>query len=161
MFSRTGLPDGRRYTVDGRKQCRPSIVIQRDNGDRERRLFACKALVGSEQYRKAIPARAGKQFIVAQCVPIAEHGSFDCCSIERFLEGPTKARGHPVIEKHLHLRSGAGVGPLFFANDGIGAKRSARGAQHRGGGVPVNLKFADEVVQRNSIGKPIEQLLNG
>ena len=66
-----------------------------------------------------------------------------------------------MIEEHLHVRSGAGVRPLAPRNCGAGAKRVTRNAQHGDSCVPVDLKFAHEVFERNTVGKPVEQLLHG
>ena len=89
-----------------------------------------------------------------------ENGGFDRDTAELPLERLAHAGRHADVKENLHTRASGRGGTVGIAGCG-GADGRRSGTQDRGGRPAIDLKVAQELVQRDAVLNPVEELLDG
>lgn len=109
---------------------------------------------------EAAALRHGQEFVVAERTPVVNNGGFDDDTAELLMEWMAQARRHTDVKENLHARVSGGGGAVGIAGcDGADGRRS--GTQDGGDRPGIDLKVAQELVHRNAVLDPVEELLDG
>ena len=137
-----------------------AIVVDRYDGDGWMRLFHRHALVRGHEGREAAVLRYGQKFVVAERTPVVKNGGFDDDTAEPLLEWMAQARRHTDVKENLHARVSGGGDAVGIPSCG-GADRRGSSTQNGCDRPGIDLKVAQELVHRNAVLDPVEELLDG
>ena len=123
------------------------------------RVLHRHALVRGYESREAAARRYGQEFVVAERTPVVKNGGFDDDTAELLLEWMAQARRHTDVKENLHARVSGGGDAVGIASCG-GADRRGSGTQDGGDRPGIDPKVAQELVHRNAVLDPVEELLD-
>ena len=105
---------------------------------------------------------SGQELVVAKQAPVVENGGLNHGTAELLLEWLTQARRHTDVKKNLHARVSGSEGGGAVGIAGCGGADGDRSGPQDGGDRPgIDLKVALELVHRNAVLDPVEELLDG
>ena len=135
-------------------------VVDRNDGNGCVRLFRRHTFVCGDESSEAAAFGCGQEFVVAERTPVVEFGRFDRDNAELLPEWATEARRYADVKEYLHAGASGGGSAVGIAGGG-GADGRCSGTQDGGGRPAIDLKLAQELVQRDAVLDPVRELLDG